>query len=163
MRKAVREFIHKSDGLRKSRLVIRRASTGPAKMRGARLDTARPRQQVVFMNGFWWFVDLDRSEPVRLNPLFSECEWKVGRLSARLGLGSRTFARVLEESLGIGGKAWLRQLRAVEARHLLREGGKICEVALSLGFRDDSHFSREFRAQMGVAPHEYVRSERERS
>jgi AraC-like DNA-binding protein len=120
------------------------------------------RRRIVVDGGAWWFVDPGRAEKVPLELLFGPCGWKVGRLCKALGMERRTFARVMERSLGITGKKWLCQLRVVAACHLLR-GGKITSVASRLGFRDDSDFSFEFRRQMGVSPSAFVKSERSRS
>jgi len=79
-----------------------------------------------------------------LNPLFRKCGWRVGGLSNELGVSNRTFARIMEDSLGITAKLWLRQIRAVDACHLLREGSKIMSVATQLGFRDAADFTEEF-------------------
>jgi AraC-like DNA-binding protein len=80
-----------------------------------------------------------------------------------LGVGKRTFARVVEESIGISGKLWLRRLRIVKARHMLREGGEIKSVAKQLGFDDNASFANEFKKLIGVSPTFYIKSEQSRS
>ena len=95
--------------------------------------------------------------------MFSKCGWSVGDLAEALGVGQRSFARVVGESLGITGQVWLCRLRAVVACHLLREGGKIRPIARQLGFNDDSNFTREFKKIVGVLPSHYIAGERTRS
>lgn len=129
-----------------------------SEMEGCRLQ----HQSLVFQDGFWWYVGFGPLRRIRLDAMFRECGWKVGRLGKSLGLERRTFARMVKQSLGINGKTWLRQLRAVEACHLLREEGKINAIAHRLGFRDDSDFAREFREHIGMSPAAYRKAERTR-
>ena len=121
------------------------------------------RQKIVFYRGFWWFHDPGRNLRIKLDPMFQQCGWNVGMLCKSLGIGKRTFARVIEESLGITSKLWMRQIRIVTARHLLREGEKVKTLALRLGFANDSNFTRDFKDLMGVSPSEYTKSERARA
>lgn len=120
-------------------------------------------QRILFHHGSWWFADVWADRLVRLDPLFAACGWNVGRMCETLGLGKRTFGRVVEQSLGITGKIWLRNLRVVAACHMLREGTKIETTARKLGFRHSSDFTREFRILIGVLPSFYVKAERSRS
>ena len=53
---------------------------------------------------------------------------------------------------------YLRDLRLRESKRLLRKGTAIAEVSQTLGFADQSHFSRSFRAAYGMSPLEYRRS-----
>jgi AraC-like DNA-binding protein len=113
--------------------------------------------------GFWWYHDPKRNLVIKLDPLFAKCGWSVSRLCEMLCVGKRTFARVVEESIGITGKLWLRRLRIVKARHLLREGGEIKSVAEQLGFDDNASFANEFKKLIGVSPSSYIKSEQSRS
>lgn len=123
----------------------------------------RSKPRIVFSHGFWWYHDPGRNFVIKMNQMFAECDWSVGRLCGLLGVGKRTFARIVEESVGISGKVWLRQLRAVEACHLLREGGEITSLAERLGFRHNSDFTHEFKKLVGVSPTFYMKSEQSRS
>ena len=50
----------------------------------------------------------------------------------------------------------LRKLRLrIASRALIHTEGSLSEIALSSGFADQSHFSREFRRQFGRTPREY--------
>lgn len=118
---------------------------------------------VVFDHGFWWFIDPDSGQELRLDPIIERCKWRIGPLCEALGVEKRTFARLIVKNLGITGKKWLRQLRVVAACHLLREGGKVTLVARRLGFRDDSHFTSDFKMLMGVCPSVFMKAEQSRS
>ena len=114
------------------------------------------KQRIAFSQGFWWYHHPKRNLVIKLDPLFAKCGWSVGSLCILIGAEKRTFARVVEESIGITGKAWLCRLRAVAAGHLLREGDEITFVADQLGFRHNSDFASEFKKQVGVSPSSYV-------
>ncbi len=70
---------------------------------------------------------------------------------------------MVEEGIGITAKHWLREIRIVTARHLLREEDKIEVVSRKLGFRHLSDFDKEFKKFMGVSPTRFRSSERLRS
>lgn len=120
-------------------------------------------RKIVFRSGFWWFMDGSGTPPLRIDGLFSSCEWNVSLIAASIGLNKRTFIRLVADSLGMNPKEWLRHLRVVEARHMLREGTKIQIVARKLGFRHDSDFTRDFKDLMGVTPSRFAADERMRS
>lgn len=62
--------------------------------------------------------------------------------------GIRTFQR----QIGLSPRLYLRQLRALEARHLLLQGKPLAEVAHAMHFADQAHFSRVFKGVFGVSP-----------
>lgn len=56
---------------------------------------------------------------------------------------------------GLAPLAWRQNARVVRARHLLRAGNPIAETAHALGFADQSHFHRVFRAHVAASPGAY--------
>ena len=85
----------------------------------------------------------------------------IGGLADELGVDplrlSRGFRRHFGESIG----RMHRRLRIEEAcRRLAREDVRIVDVAASLGFADQSHFTRVFRELTGTTPASYRRSTR---
>jgi len=50
---------------------------------------------------------------------------------------------------------YLQTVRVTKARDLLRSGCGLAEVAVSTGFADQSHLSRNFKAVLGVTPGQY--------
>lgn len=120
------------------------------------------RRRIVVWRGAWWYVEGANHRAARMDVLFAECAWNVSRICGVLGLNERTFARMVEQSLGINPKDWLCRQRALAACALLREVGNVTPVATMLGFRFAADFAAEFRRMVGVAPSEYLKSERSR-
>lgn len=108
------------------------------------------------------YVGTCRFLRIHLDPVFDRCAWNLDEISASLGVSRKVFARIVEESIGIGGKAWLRRIRAVRACKLLRCGHKVAYVAQRLGFRHQPDFTREFGQMLGVSPSRFRRSEKAR-
>lgn len=112
--------------------------------------------------GCWWFVPCLPHSSIPLDPLLRRHSWNVAALSRELGFSPRGFSRMVERSVGLQAKAWLRRHRVVVACHLLREGWKIEALSKNLGFKHCSAFSREFKVLVGVSPLLYARMERAR-
>lgn len=84
---------------------------------------------------------------------------KVGELAARLGVTPRTLQRRFEEHIGVGPKWVLRRQRIHDALHRLHTSERVDWVGLAaeLGFADQAHLNRTFRAMIGVTPATYQR------
>jgi len=93
---------------------------------------------------------------VSLRRLAAECGFRVDRICLRLGVSGRHFQRLFQDAVGLAPKEWLRAERMVAARHRLREGGAVKEVAMDLGYTQTASFSREFLACYGVQPTTFV-------
>jgi len=65
------------------------------------------------------------------------------------------FARCFRKATGLPPHAWLMQQRIARARALLRDGCLPVQVAMQLGFADQSHLSRQFKKVYGVGPRAY--------
>lgn len=114
-----------------------------------------PRKNLWFENGFWWFRRDDRSLPVNITPYIRDSRFQITPLACKLGLGERTFHRLVKDSLGIPPGVWLRWERAVAARHRIREGCPVKQVAVELGFANPGDFSDEFKRWHKVSPLAY--------
>jgi len=57
---------------------------------------------------------------------------------------------------GMPPHAYQNQVRVNRAKTLLRSGTSCCDVAISMGFADQSHFHRHFRKLVGVSPGRYA-------
>jgi AraC-like DNA-binding protein len=79
----------------------------------------------------------------------------LARLGRLAGLSPYHLLRVFKASTGLPPHAWRNQRRIQHARRLLSAGRPICQVALDVGFADQSHFSHRFRASVGTTPAGY--------
>jgi len=81
--------------------------------------------------------------------------WKIGDLADELGMSSRSFQRRLSEA-GLNFSTLVRSLRIHMACMLLKDtNSMITTVGFCTGFSDSAHFSRNFRASMGMTPSEF--------
>ena len=79
-------------------------------------------------------------------------------LASLVNLSPFHFARVFRRATGLPPHAWLKQRRLEQARALLRSGCAPLQVAMQLGFSDQSHLNRQFKQSYGVSPGEYRRA-----
>jgi len=79
-----------------------------------------------------------------------------GELAGVAGLSLRAFERKFQQSFHVTPQQYLRRLRVRTAcRELVFTDKPIADVAVACGFTDQSHFSHEFRRQLGRTPREY--------
>jgi transcriptional regulator GlxA family with amidase domain len=64
----------------------------------------------------------------------------------------RTLERHFQKHYGVTVSEWLRELRLKQAYTSLQTGKSVKEVAFEHGYKQVSHFSREFKSQFGVSP-----------
>ncbi|MEH6366104.1 MAG: AraC family transcriptional regulator [Pseudomonas marincola] len=76
-------------------------------------------------------------------------------LATAVNLSPFHFARVFRRATGLPPHAWLKQRRLAQARALLKQGCMPAQVAMQLGFSDQSHLSRQFKQVYGVGPGAY--------
>ncbi|MFE1795293.1 AraC family transcriptional regulator [Streptomyces sp. NPDC059517] len=79
------------------------------------------------------------------------------RLAGDLGTSSFALLRAFRDAYGMPPHAWLTDVRVRRARRLLDAGIVPAEVALTVGFTDQSHLSRHFTRIVGVPPGAYQR------
>lgn len=77
----------------------------------------------------------------------------IPALAAEAGLSTSRFAHLFRQETGIAPGRYLHRVRMERARVLLeRTFLSVREVMVRVGFRDPSHFSRDFRRFHGIAP-----------
>ncbi|MFV3291487.1 AraC family transcriptional regulator [Pseudomonas sp. NY11955] len=76
-------------------------------------------------------------------------------LAREAGLGRYQLIRAFRAATGLTPHAYLLNARVNRGRRLLGEGVALAEVAYQLGFADQSHFQRVFKAYVGVTPGQY--------
>lgn len=75
------------------------------------------------------------------------------------GLSVRSLQRLFERHVGVGPKWIIRRSRVQEAAERVARGEKVdwAATAQELGFHDQAHLIRDFRAQVGFTPGAYAR------
>jgi AraC-like DNA-binding protein len=78
----------------------------------------------------------------------------IRQLAKAIGWSDRHFARCFRESIGTTPKAAARQIRFTQAHQLLTapQNYPLSEIALTCGYSDQSHLTREVRAFSGCSP-----------
>jgi AraC-like DNA-binding protein len=84
---------------------------------------------------------------------------RVDELAARHAMSPRSLQRLFRHYVGVSPKWVLRRYRLHEAAERIAEGrdGDWAATALELGYFDQAHFIRDFRAVVGRTPSEYAR------
>lgn len=85
-------------------------------------------------------------------------EMALGELANLVGLSSHYFSQVFKNTFGATPHRYVLCQRIQEARRLLAaQGLSISDVAVDLGFVDQSHFTRIFRQMTGTTPKQFQR------
>lgn len=93
-----------------------------------------------------------------LGPYLREQSFTVSDAGELFGLSSRQFQRHLQD-LGTNYCRLVDNIRFDMARDLMQDpSNKILDVALSVGFEDQSNFGRSFRRVSGMSPSKYRRA-----
>jgi len=77
-------------------------------------------------------------------------------MARTVGLSPFYFLRAFKRATGTPPHSYLYQSRLDHARVLLRRGVTPAQVAAELGFTDQSHLTRRFKAALGVTPGQYA-------
>lgn len=82
----------------------------------------------------------------------------VASLCEELTVNERTLRNICHKVLGISPKQMISRMRIEMAQQLLvNTDMPLCNIALTLGFASQYHFSRSFKEQVCVSPSEYRR------
>jgi AraC-like DNA-binding protein len=84
---------------------------------------------------------------------------RVEDLARGMGLGRRTIERLFREHVGPSPKRVIRQYRLQAAADEAAKAGcsNWTRLANDLGYADQAHFNRDFRAILGTTPSEFAR------
>ncbi|WP_369255908.1 helix-turn-helix domain-containing protein [Geodermatophilus amargosae] len=83
---------------------------------------------------------------------------RVDQVAALAGVGVRSLQRLFAGFVGLSPKAVLARYRLQDAAAAI-DGGEVTDLAglaVSLGWFDQAHFSRDFRSVVGVTPSAYL-------
>ncbi len=108
-----------------------------------------------------WFRTNELAERLRalLNSYLVETVTlaSAGRL---LGASPTHLVRCFTQTFGVAPHAYLLGRRIEAARQRLLDGLPLAEVAISVGFYDQSHFTRHFKRYVGTTPGRYASNPR---
>ncbi len=79
----------------------------------------------------------------------------VDELSKVAQLSNSHFKRLFKKQYAISPQQYIMSLRIEKAKALIRSGRSLTEVALDVGFYDQSHFYRYFKRFAGMIPKQY--------
>ncbi|MGJ3509101.1 helix-turn-helix domain-containing protein [Enemella sp. A6] len=84
----------------------------------------------------------------------------TAQLAASTGVGVRTLQRLFREHAGVSPLWMIRRYRLIDAADAARAGRPPSwgELAAGLGYADQAHLTRDFKATVGMTPNEYARS-----
>ena len=111
-----------------------------------RLSRAEPEQAAKPLRIAYNYLNEKLSENISLE-----------ELSSVAGLSAYHLLRVFRGRFGLPPHAFQIQQRIHLAKQMLAEGQAIIDVALELGFSDQSHFNNKFKALVGATPRQYQR------
>ncbi len=81
----------------------------------------------------------------------------LDELAAHAGYSKRTLQRLFREYVGVSPKWVLQRIRLHEAAERMAEGeGDWPRLALELGYFDQAHFIKAFKAVIGRSPADYA-------
>ena len=86
--------------------------------------------------------------------LAEEAGYNAKKLAERCGISLRQLERFIPRATGKPPQQWLNYLRQQKAVELIASGLSVKEASFQLGYKQLSHFSREFKRFHGVAPSE---------
>jgi AraC-like DNA-binding protein len=81
-------------------------------------------------------------------------------LEQATGLDRYALARAFRAAFGSSPHRYLVAKRVARAQRLLSAGASLAEAAAGAGFADQSHFTRHFKAHLGLTPGRYINLQR---
>lgn len=90
--------------------------------------------------------------------LETESQPTVAEISAKFALSARRLQEIFQHYVGVGLKHIILRARLIRAATLAgQQSTKWTEVAIELGYSDQSHFINDFKRIVGTTPREYAR------
>lgn len=88
-----------------------------------------------------------------------DCDLTVATLAAIAQVSPSYFSNLFKQSTGLSPHQYVIRCRIDRAKQLLRQGMSIAEIAYSLGFTHQSHFSHHFKRLVGSSPKVFLKSQ----
>ena len=101
-------------------------------------------------------------DPIRsLERILSDPEYpapSLKTLAAWIGISTPELVRRFKRRNGLPPSAWSYDKRLHRALHLVEHGSSLAKIAVDLGYSDQAHMTRRFKAAVGVSPAIWVHS-----
>lgn len=87
----------------------------------------------------------------------SDSLFGVEKMASEIGMSRASLHKKLKSITGFAPSDFIRNIRLKRAANLLRnKADSVTQIGFSVGFEDQSYFSKSFKKQFGVTPSEYV-------
>ena len=91
-----------------------------------------------------------------INNNFQNCDLTLDLVSGETGVSQRKITSEVQNRFGCNFKTYINRLRLNESKRLLQNKDlNIGEIAFKVGFNNQSHFNRVFKAEFQISPTEY--------
>lgn len=87
--------------------------------------------------------------------LAADSVYNSRKLARLKGVTPRQLQRIFQTQFGRSPQQWLNEQRVLAAKGLLRIGAPIKKVSNDLGFKQTSHFCRQFKIMNGLTPTQF--------
>ena len=93
-----------------------------------------------------------------VNKNISNSEFNITQMVDEVGMSRTQLHRKLKELTGFSALRFVQNIRMQQAMKLLKEKKvNVSQIAYSVGFSSQTHFSTTFKQYYGVSPTEYIR------
>ena len=90
-----------------------------------------------------------------------DADWSVAKMADRLNFSESRFYTLYKTIFGISPTADLINAKINSAKNILQfQNSKIEDIAVSLGYKNVTHFIRQFKSVVGISPNEYRKANR---
>ena len=89
---------------------------------------------------------------------FRQQDISVNRVCDLFKVTPKALNRYVFKTTGLTTNKLIHVLRIREATLMLRQGARITDVGLLIGYNDSNYFSTKFKSMMGTTPREYLKS-----
>jgi AraC-like DNA-binding protein len=103
-------------------------------------------ERLLFVTGKW-------------EQLAGTAHYDSNELARLCGISTRQLQRHFRRRFHCSPQSWLNQRRLLAAEELLLAGESVKKVALDLGFKQPSHFCRQFKSRKNMTPSEFAFSQ----
>jgi AraC-like DNA-binding protein len=97
-----------------------------------------------------------RPGPLSFEELARSAHFNAREFAGLCRLSPRQVQRIFRAKFTLSPQQWLNEKRISVARELLLSGKPVKVVAYELGFKQSSHFCRQFKAVIHMTPSEFV-------